>query len=151
MKQTQRRMENFYRDEGASVVELALILPVFIFLLLAAFDFGRVYIAAINNSSAAQAGAMYGVKNPKDTAGMIAAARLDGSDEPGLVVTASYGCSCSDGSNDTAGCVSAPSCSYNVVNYVDVSATTVYTPLFHYPGIPDHFTLTDHLRMRAAH
>lgn len=145
------KTDELSREAGSSIVEVALILPLFVFLLLAAFDFGRTYIAALGNASAAQAGALYGVQHPKDVAGMIAAAKLDGTNEPSLVATASYGCSCSDGSSEMIGCASAPTCSYNIVNYVEVSTVTVYTPLFHYPGIPDHFTLTDKVRMRSAH
>ncbi len=59
---------------GQTLVEFALILPVFIFLAVVIFDFGRAvyYYNAVHN--AAREGARYGVIYPNDTAGMKAAA-----------------------------------------------------------------------------
>jgi Flp pilus assembly protein TadG len=59
---------------GQSLVEFALILPIFIFLAVVIFDFGRAvyYYNAIHN--AAREGARYGVIKPNDDLGMIDAA-----------------------------------------------------------------------------
>lgn len=62
MKKTMRSPQR-----GQTLVEFALILPVFLFLSLMIFDFGRAvyYYNAIHN--AARAGARYGVIHPKTT------------------------------------------------------------------------------------
>ena len=52
---------------GQTLVEFALILPVFLFLIIAIFDFGRAiyYYSTVHN--AAREGARYGVIHPKTT------------------------------------------------------------------------------------
>ena len=58
---------------GQTLVEFALILPVFIFLVVVIFDFGRLiyYYNAIHN--AAREGARFGVINPNNSGGMKSA------------------------------------------------------------------------------
>ena len=63
--------------EGASFVELALVLPLFLLMLVPVVDIGRAFYAAIEVTSAAHAGAMYGLENPSDTSGMVQAAKAD--------------------------------------------------------------------------
>jgi Flp pilus assembly protein TadG len=62
------------KQRGQSLVEFALILPIFIFLAVVIFDFGRAvyYYSTIHN--AAREGARYGVIHPNDETGMINAA-----------------------------------------------------------------------------
>jgi Flp pilus assembly protein TadG len=62
------------KQHGQTLVEFALILPIFILLAVVIFDFGRAvyYYNAIHN--AAREGARFGVINPNDEAGMINAA-----------------------------------------------------------------------------
>jgi Flp pilus assembly protein TadG len=66
-------VRNFKR--GQSLVEFAIILPLFILIVMMIFDLGRAvyYYSAIYN--AAREGARYGVVNPADTAGMEQTAR----------------------------------------------------------------------------
>ena len=54
-------------EEGSSLVEVALVLPMMLLLLVGSVDFGRGYYAAMEVSSAANAGACYGVQEPTDT------------------------------------------------------------------------------------
>ena len=60
---------------GQTLVEFAIILPVFLFLIVVVFDFGRAvyYYSAIHN--AAREGARYGVIHPDDTSDIIARAK----------------------------------------------------------------------------
>ncbi len=83
-------------NEGTSILEAALILPVLLLMLVVAVDLGRAYYVAIEVASAAHAGALYGAQYPTDTNGMIAASKLDALDVPTLSVVAAYGCECSD-------------------------------------------------------
>jgi Flp pilus assembly protein TadG len=138
-------------DSGASVLETALLLPLLLLLFLGAIDFGRAYYAALEVSSAAQAGALYGSQNATDTSGMVAAAKLEVPDMTGINPTATYGCECSDGSSSTASCSPVPTCAYNVVNYVSVATTVNYNMMFKFPGLPSSVKLTGLARMRAAH
>lgn len=61
------------QQRGQTLVEFALILPVFLLLAVVIFDFGRAvyYYSAIHN--AAREGARYGVVHPDDTDGIKAA------------------------------------------------------------------------------
>lgn len=61
-------------SRGQSLVELALVLPLFTLLLLMAIDFGRVYYSYIQITNAAREGANYASLSPTDTAGILAAA-----------------------------------------------------------------------------
>jgi Flp pilus assembly protein TadG len=141
----------FRNQEGQSVIELALVLVPFMLLLVGAADFGRGYYLAIEVESAAEAGAIYGTLNQTDTSGMKAAALLDANDVPSLSATATYGCECSDGTSATVSCSTTPSCTVNVVNYVEVDTSATYTPIMKYPGIPSSFALTGKGRMRSSY
>ena len=147
------------RERGVSTVEMALMLPFLLLLLIGVVDFAQLFRLAIEVSSAARAGAQYGYQNSAtqtDTAGMIAAAE----DEAADVTTwganaASYGCMCSDGteqsqvssstSGSTSQCATPPnSCTSKgaqLVNYVQVQTQATYAPLFPWPGVPSSITL----------
>jgi Flp pilus assembly protein TadG len=140
-------------ERGSSLVEMALVLPVLFLLLLGVVDFGRAYYLAIEVSRAANTGALYGSQNPTDTAGMQSAAVLDAPDVPSFTtasVTATYGCECSDGSSPVVSCTTSPTCSTNVVNYVQVSTSVSYSAMFPYPGIPSPLILRGSARIRAG-
>lgn len=137
-------------DRGASLVEFGLMLPFLGLLLIGVIDFGRAYYLSIEVTSAAHTGAMYGVHNPADITGMQNAATGDAPDVSGVVATATYGCECSDGSSPVANCSSQPSCSINVVHYVQVNTSATYKPLFPWPGIPASLTLQGMARLRAG-
>jgi Flp pilus assembly protein TadG len=155
MEQRMKKLRSFFRRsggecEGSSFVELAIVLPVFLLLFVPAVDIGRALYAAIEVSSASEAGAMYGVQNPGDTAGMVSASKNGASNLSGVTATATYGCECSDGSSVVAQCTSTPTCTYNYVTYVDVVATAPYVTAFKYPGLPSSMNVTRETRMRVG-
>jgi Flp pilus assembly protein TadG len=153
MKQTrllQRVVSIAHTADGSSLVELAFVMPVLVLVLMGTADFGRAYTVAIQVQSAAEAGALYGSQNSTDTAGMITAAKLDGSSVKGIAATAVYGCECPDGTSASASCGTLPTCSANTVNYIDVGVSATYVPLLPYPGIRSTFALTGRSRMRAG-
>jgi hypothetical protein len=127
-------------------------MPLLLLMCACATDFGRAYYLAIEVSSAAQAGAIYGDQNIGDTSGMIAAAKFAAPDIPGLVVTPSYGCECYDGSSVVISCESAPTvCSgNNYVNYAHVSTSFSYSPIFPFPGIPTPMVLNGNAFLRTG-
>jgi Flp pilus assembly protein TadG len=146
------RLPFWSRDcTGSSIIETALLMPILLLILAAAVDFGGAYYFAVEVSSAAEAGAIYGTQNSVDTAGMIAAAKLDAADVTSLAAVATYGCECSDGTSVVASCGTAPTCAFNVVNYVEVNTSATYTSLLNYPGIPTSIAVTGKSRLRAGH
>jgi Flp pilus assembly protein TadG len=138
------------REEGSSLIELALILPMLLLLLVGAVDFGRGYFMSIEVASASEAGALYGAQNSSDITGMQAAATLDGADVPGLTAGATQGCECADGSGSTPQCSSTPICTGNVVGYVEVTTQSTYKTLLGYPGLPSRIPLSGRTRLRVG-
>lgn len=61
-------------QRGQSVVEFALIVPVLLFTLLMAVDFGRIFFTYIQVTNAAREAAAYGATQPTDTVGIRARA-----------------------------------------------------------------------------
>jgi len=143
---------DFLQDQrGASLVELAAVLPMFLLLLFGAVDFGRAYFLAQEVAGAAHAGAEYAAQNPTDTTGITKAAQTDAPDVSNLSVgTPTYGCECSDGTAYAASCSSTPTCTYNVVYRVSVTVSATYSPLFPWPKIPSSLSLSSTAVMRAA-
>jgi len=139
-------------EQGASLVELALVLPLFLLLTFGGIDLGRACYLVIEIAGAAHAAVTYGSQNPTDTAGMTTAAEDDAPDVPHLSVgTPTYGCECSDGTNYSASCSSTPSCpSNNEVYRVNVTVTGTYSPLFPWPGVPSSMSFSSSASMRSA-
>ncbi|MGD0366182.1 MAG: TadE/TadG family type IV pilus assembly protein [Acidobacteriaceae bacterium] len=140
-------------EHGASLVELALVLPVFSLLLVGAIDFGRALYISTELTGAAHAAAVYGSQNPTDTAGMNTAAQDAAPDVPSLsVTTPTYGCECSDGTSYSASCGTTPSCSSNNVVYlVKVTVSGTYHPLLSWPGVfHTSMSLSSSASMRSA-
>jgi Flp pilus assembly protein TadG len=137
-------------EKGSSLVELSLTVPVLALVLFGTIDFGRAFAMGIELSSAAEAGALFGVNNPTDTSGIQTASQADASSITGLKTVASYGCECSDGSGATTSCSSIPTCAHNYVNYINVAATASYTFLLKYPGLPSSLTMTSQSRIRVG-
>lgn len=150
LQQSSRRVGVFATEDGSSLIELALMLPLLLLLLVGVVDLGRALYASIELSSAASAGALYGTQNPTDIAGMQKAALLDAGDVNGMTSVATYGCECSDGTSASASCISTPSCTSNWLYYAQVTTTLNYKPLFIYPGIPSSLALTGFSSMRSG-
>ena len=107
------REARFQSQTGASLVELAFVIPFLVLLALGAIDFGRAYYLSIEVANAARAGAQYGAANGNLTnlSGMQTAANQDAFDVPGGVApVAVWGCECSDGSSAVELCSSPPTC-----------------------------------------
>jgi Flp pilus assembly protein TadG len=146
-------------DLGASLVELALLLPILSAALVGVIDLGRFAYMSVEVSSAARAGAQYGRQNETtaaNTAAMQTAATNDAPDLVGasngnLAATATYWCQCSDGSGVSASCAAPPSCTAtHLVYYVKVVTTATYKPWFVCPGIPSSAGLNGQAIMRVG-
>ena len=145
-------------DQGSSLVELALVIPMLLVLTLGALDLGYAYNEGLKVASAAHAGAEYGVLNATDTTGMTNAAKADGTGVPNLTVaTPTYGCECSSGTSYNADCTTPPTCTGStLVHRVSVTVTAVYHPLSPWPalltyvGMPSTITLSKTSTMRTS-
>ena len=121
---------------GASVVELALLLPLMAFLFVIGVDFARVFYHLVTVTNAARSGAMYGAQDPVkalDTAGIRAAVLADATNlKPAPVVTPTQGM-------DALGnpCVNVK---------VDWTFQTVTI----FPGVPHTVLLSRTVQMRVA-
>ncbi len=97
------------RRRGQSVVEFALVLPIFLALLLMAVDFGRLFFTYIQVSNAAREAAAYGATQPTDTVGMQARAvqeknaQSQGEGPLDPIIT-----SCANQAGTTIACAAAP-------------------------------------------
>lgn len=151
MKKT-NRFDLLRGEHGASLVEMAVLLPLFALILFVAVDAGRACYLVIEVAGAARAAATYGTRSPTDTAGMKTAAQDDAPDVTNLTVaTPTYGCECSDGTSYDANCVApTPTCtSTTEVRRVNVTVTATYTPLFPWPGIPSSMSFSSSASMRS--
>jgi Flp pilus assembly protein TadG len=138
----------FRSEEGASLVEVGLVLPTLLFIVLATVDFARGYYFANEVAGGARAGAVYGTTSPTDSTGISNAVKTNAKDVSDISASSSWGCECSDGTSASASCSSAPSCSANIVYYVKVTATASYTTMIPWTGIPSSLTLSSTSEMR---
>jgi Flp pilus assembly protein TadG len=139
-------------EQGSSLIELAIVMPVLTLLLLGVADLSRAYYLGIVVSRAAQSAVRYATQNPSDSAGTVSAATADASDIPSFTassVNVTWGCECSDGSGASVSCITVPSCSGDIVSYFQVDTTSTYQTLFPYPLIPKSIVLHGSARLRA--
>jgi Flp pilus assembly protein TadG len=120
------------REDAQSLVELALLMPLFILLLLGSAAFAQFAWAAVLTSNAARAGAAFGavnIDNAANSDGIKAAAAADSVNITGLTTTPTTFCACSDGTaianckNSLASCPSPKT----IINYVQVNTTSTVT------------------------
>jgi Flp pilus assembly protein TadG len=150
------------RDSGQTLIEVALMLPVLLFLTLGVFELGRYAYVAILVGNAARAGTAYGTQSlPQsvDAVGIQTAARNDyrnnGQDPQNLSVISTVSCGCDVG----GGIVSAPCTGSGAgvcttgrwVAVLSVTASSTFVPLFTYSGIQSiALTRTSAVRVRAV-
>jgi Flp pilus assembly protein TadG len=142
-------LRTFQSEQGASLVEVGLLLPMLLFIVLATVDFARGYYYANEMAGGAHAGALYATTNPTDSTGITNAVKDDTAEIPNISVSSSWGCECSDGTSASASCSSAPSsCSANIVYYVKVTASASYNTLLPWTGIPSTLPLSSTSEIR---
>lgn len=123
--------------EGVAAVELALFLPLLIFLCLVGCDFARVFYYAVTINNCARNGALY-ANNPNLVAGTAyadttAAAVANASNlSPAPTVSSTSG---TDANGDP---------------YIEVTVAYTFTTLIDYPGIPPTVPLSRTVRMMTA-
>jgi Flp pilus assembly protein TadG len=164
-------------DRGSALVELALLAPIFLLMIVAGSELGRISYAAIEVSNAARAGVAYGAQNhaAATQTGTLASGFNDAIDQAAvneaanvtdMTATATTSCVCQT-VNTATGAVTTTSVSCGaagttcgesttsgkvniVVEYVQVSTQAKVHTMFRYPGIPHSFTLNGFSQMRVA-
>ncbi len=142
-----RRLWPSHKENGQSLIELALTLPLFALLLLGTAEIAYYAWGAILTANAARAGAAYGSQNSvfaSDSAGISSAAANDSTGLTGMTTTRTLACYCStsqstsiDCSNDLSLCPSPNT----VLKFVQVNTTAQVPSMFSYPGLPTNFTV----------
>jgi Flp pilus assembly protein TadG len=120
-------------EQAQSLVELALLMPLFIAILLGSAAFARFAWASVLTSNAARAGAAFGAEslnNAGNTAGVRAAAAADSVNLTGLTTAPpTISCACSNGTAILDCTKSLASCPVpaTIVNFVHVNTTSTVT------------------------
>jgi Flp pilus assembly protein TadG len=143
---------------GSSLVEFALALPVFVFLLIGLIEVGRFEYFSILAANAARAGAQYGAQTlltAYDNAGITYAVTQDGGNLPnwtsaGGEVTVNQLCAAEGTAPSTCSTPWGSSPPQNTIYYVQVQVTGVFTSLLNYPGIPNEIPISGSSTMRVA-
>ena len=136
-------------QRGTAMVEFALVLPVFLFLLIGMIETGRYMYFAILASHAARAGVQYGAQSnvtASDTAGMINAATQDGQSLANWTVTVNHFCL----NNGAAATCPVGQPGSTIAYYVQVKVTGTFTSLLNYPGIRNTLPITSTAVMRLG-
>lgn len=139
-------------DSGTSMVEFAILAPVFILLLIGLIEVGRFAYLGILAANAARAGVQYGAQNAStavQTAAIKSAAREDGENLPTWVITPTILCSV-NGATPTASACSGSGVPENTIYYLQVQVSGQFSSLLNYPGIPHSPTINGSAMMRVA-
>lgn len=138
--------------DGNALVELGLAAPVMLGLTVGAIDYGRFAVEQATISSAARAGAQFGIQDQvqaMDLDGMRAAAREDAKD-PALQVTPLNYCECPEAVGTFIDCgVGICADGTWAPMYVEVTAQRTFEFIFDYPGVPQNQVMTYTSKMRV--
>ena len=152
-------------EAGTAVVEVAILAPVFIFLLVGLIEVGRFAYFALLAANAARAGAQYGAQDMTtmvDSTGMTTAAVTDAQNglgianwtAPGAVTANCYYTTTTGGV--TAGwdlcsnLTGPPPAGTTYTYYVQVNVTGTFSSILSYPGIPKTLPVSGSATMRVA-
>lgn len=130
-----------FREDGQSLIETALVLPLLMTLLIGAAEMARVARASISVANAAKAGAQYAVQNgytAQDTTGIATAAQNESTNLT-IMTTSSVSCVCSDGSSST--CSNTDCANSHLEETVLVNTQATVTPAITVPGLPTSYTV----------
>jgi Flp pilus assembly protein TadG len=130
-------------EAGQALVETALSVTFFAFLIFGTTEFARLAYAAIELTNTAKAGVQYAAQNSATSADATGVQNAASNEAPNLTVNATLqplSITCSDGSaySTSTGCAAGT----YAVTTVTVITTTSYDPLIHILGFPGPLTLT---------
>jgi Flp pilus assembly protein TadG len=134
LPQTSRRRHNGHFDRGAAAVEMAIVLPLLLFILMGLIDFGRAYNAQIQLNQASREGVRLASLNTTGVTTGTAAANPNGdaaiaarvSNAAGGIVAFAAGCSAPTDSSSSA-CITYCRVPVAVGDSAKVVLTTKFT------------------------
>ena len=139
-------------EDGSSLIELGLLLPVAITIILAATECAVYQRGAIVVLEAASVGARYGIVagNASDVAGMKKAAQNASQGLTGFTASATAFCSCSPGGSQVSCSVTCSNPQVAMSHYVQVTTSATLPGAFHVAGLPTSMKPTATSTMRAS-
>jgi Flp pilus assembly protein TadG len=136
-------------EEGQSIFELAVMAPLLLLLMAGAVVLGGFIYDGIEVGNAARAGVQYGAQNlltAGDSAGIASAAKTDASQVANLTVSPSTYCACDSSKTTAVACPTtnvSPCASTDHLDYfVQVIASSTFTPLIRFPKLPSSITIS---------
>jgi Flp pilus assembly protein TadG len=143
------------RNEGVAAVEFALIAPIFLFLLIGAFDYGIYINKQMLLESTARAAAEYvnqgGTTDTiDDNIVDLVQFNVNADSMASLIIDSSFVCECTGGDtvNCDDGCTDDPSDTY-MRRFINIDISMDFETVFPYPGIPDTITLRGNSRLQV--
>lgn len=116
-----RRLAAPYRQSGQSMVEFALVLPMFLFLVFGVLDFGRAVYADSTITNAAREGARYGIISPSPASAIQAKVQQFAATLSIPAADVSVSCVTADTTNDCANATAGDT--------ITVAVTYTYVPV----------------------
>jgi len=140
-------------EAGTSLIEFAVMAPVFLFMLVGIIEVGRYTYYGIVAAHAARAGVQYGSQNLVTAAappgGAIENAALTDAGSP-AGWHATHSIICTNNANQVSCPAGASIAASNLVYYVQVQVTGTVTSLLQYPGIPRQSSISANAMMRVG-
>ena len=137
-------MSGFRSEDGSTLIELALLLPVFVLVFAGIANYAFWIEEKIQLQEAAAAGAAYATipGNATDTAGMIAAARAASPQfNTTMTVTAVNTYSCSPGGTAVTSSATCSGLSAGPLLFAQVTTSATEYPVLKYLGMPTSLTM----------
>lgn len=153
-------MRHVKTEAGAALVELAISLPLLAIILVGTIDFGRAFRTAMIVTNAARAGAQWGART-QSSAADLTGMQTKATDVLGLngltaasPPAAARWCECATdgGTFSSVLCTSTTTCpsGQHLVISVSVTATSTFSMISPFPGLPASVTISRGARMRVA-
>jgi Flp pilus assembly protein TadG len=144
-------------QRGTSMIEFALVLPVFVFMLVGVIEMGRYTYFAVLAQHAARAGVQYAAQNLQTAADASTsgpatanAAKQDGQSYSQWKVTSWISCTNAGAGTACPATNNAGTVSPGLVYYVGVKVTGTFKSLLSYPGIPNNVPISATAIMRVG-
>jgi len=138
-------------EEGSSLIELGVLLPVVIAIILAATELSFYVQRSMIIIEAASVGARFGIiaGNATNVNGMSQAAQNASDNLSGFSVSSTSFCSCTPGGTKVS-CTSTCSSLVTISHYVQVTTSATVPGVFHVAGLPTSMHPTATSTMRAS-
>lgn len=136
---------------GAAIPELAVVLPLLVFLFVITVDFGRVFYYSLTVTSCAQEAALYASDRAVQLDSPYTIRDADGKPDPAQFNQSVLRAAQSEAPADLRNLIVVPAPTYSTNgDTVSVSVRYTFKTISYFPGIPDTWDLTRTVTMRVA-